>query len=352
VRTATPRTTKLTASRLRRLLEALELGALSSADAIRKALRGERHLAAWIDASEARWKGSAVRRPAVRGQRPVPAALVEAAVRAARKRHGRKKGVVSIHWGLVRCEGRSTEEQGVIVTVERKKGKKDLRPKQRIRRWLPVRQGGRASRVRVDVHAVSAQGTPQMGVRPGNHASVEVGGLQGALGAVLEDGGGLRAVVSGHVARRKGLTATARTSGGDEVPLGVVERVMIGMPADVASSGPLEAADAARIALEPVDLYDLDSGDLNTAIWIQTARDLAPRKAFITDIGASAPFDYDTGSQTVQGLIATSHAVTEPGDSGAPAVDIHGRLVGFVVGIYDGRTYLVPARRALENLES
>jgi hypothetical protein len=350
VRTATPKPSKMTASRLRRLLAALERGALSSADAIRTALRGERRLAAWIDASEARWKRSAVRRPAVRAPRAYPAALVAAALRAGRKRHLRKRGVVSIHWGLVRREGRSTQEHGIIVIVERKQ--KDLRASQRIDRWLAVRHRGRATRVRVDVHAVSAPGTPQVGVRPGNHASVEVAGFHGALGAVLEGDDGLRAVVSGHVARKRGLTATARTSGGDEIPLGAVEEVMIGMPADVATSGPLQAADAERVALGPVDLYDVDSGDLNTALWIQTARDLAPRKAFITDVGASAPFAYETGTQTVEGLIATSHAVTEPGDSGAPAVDVHGRLVGFVVGIYDGRTYLVPARRALENLES
>jgi hypothetical protein len=349
-RTAGRRRGKLEASRLRRLLSALERGALSSADAIRAALRGERYLAAWIDSSERRWERSAVRRPAIRTARAHPAAFVEAALRAAREVHGDKAGVVSIHWGLVRCSGRSTDEHGVVVTVERKR--KDLPDEQKIDRSLQFRHRGRAARVRVDVHAGSERGTPQAGVRPGNHAGVEIGGSHGALGAVLERDDGLHAVVSGHVARRKGLTATAQTSGGEAIPLGQVEEVMIGMPADVATSGPVQADDAERVALGPVDLYDVDAGDLNTAIWIQTARDSTPRKAFITDVGASAPFAYETGTLTVEGLIATSHAVTEPGDSGAPAVDVNGRLVGFVVGIFDGRTYLVPARRALENLES
>lgn len=333
------------------VLDALERGAIASEDAISAAMKGSQSFRAWVEASRAGWEASAPRRPMVRSERALPAAVIEAALAAARRRYLGKPGVVSVHWGLLRRGGRSAPQAGVVVTVERKRAR--LPRAERVAPSLPVRRGSRRWSVPADVNEVPSPGTLQAGVRTGNHAAVEVGEATGTLGAVLDGGDGPCAVVSGHVAQRAGLVASARTVGGDPVPLGRVERVLLGTSVDVARAGPIRPEDVERVAVrEPVELYDVGRGDLNTAVWIRAASHLSPRKVFISDVEASARFAYPTGVRVVEGLIATSHDATDPGDSGAPAVDLHGRLVGFVLGVCDGRTYLVPARRALEHLET
>jgi hypothetical protein len=329
------------------ILEAIEHGTVPAGTAIRAALRGERHLARWVAASRQRWERSAERRATVRGTPAYPPDLVAAALAAARRRDGDKEGVVSVHWGLARREGRSTAEPAVIVVVRRKVAKPARTD--RVKPTLTVRHRGKSRTIRVDVQAISTAGALH-GARPGDHAAADVEGFAGAVGAVTERDGELYVVLAGHVARRVGLAPTARAPSGATISLGRVDRVHMDDRDDVASCGPITRSDADRIALPEVEVRDLGTDDLNTAIWIQTARDFSPRKAFLTDLDVTVPFEYEDGTRNVSGLLGTSHQVTEPGDSGAPVTDFQDRLVGFVIGAYDGRTYLIPARRALDDL--
>jgi len=333
------------------LLEALERGALSAEEALREALRGRSHLARWVRRRRPSWRRAPARRPTVRRTPPVRERLARAAVRAARRRHGAKEGVVSVHWGLAREEGRSTARPGVVVVVERKRPEDALAPAERIERRLDVTLDGRRRRVLVDVQGVPGPGALR-GVWPGRNASARLGGTTGTVGALVLRDGEWRAVLSGHVAGATRRGARAWTPEGTVVDLGEVSRVVLDDEVDAAAAGPVAGEDAARLATREVEVRELGEADLGVALRLLVARDLVPRKAYVTDVGATVPFRYPRGVRRVRGLVGLSHDVTVDGDSGAPALDFAGRLVGFLIGSYDGRSYLVPARRTLDVLDA
>jgi len=337
-------------NRLKAVLAALERGAVSTEDSLRAALGGPREFARWVEQGREHWKGGPVRRPAVRRARRHPPALAQAAVALARRRFADRPGVVSVHWGLARLEGRSTPEQGIVVTV-RSDALRDRAGRPRpFARTLRVPYGQRARVVKVSVQPVAGGGVPHT-TRPGRHASVEVGNRTGVLGALVDRDGELHAVLSGHVAWGKGATVGAVAVDNTPVPLGTVQRVVLGDGGDEALAGPVSANQTSLIATAATSVRDLTPNDVNVAIWVHLARDIEPRKVFVTDVGETVPFDYEDGRRRhLPGLIGTSHDVTIGGDSGAPALDFDGNIVGFVVGSYGGRTYLIPARKALENL--
>ncbi|MGH2626318.1 MAG: hypothetical protein ACRDHY_06665, partial [Anaerolineales bacterium] len=71
-----------------------------------------------------------------------------------------------------------------------------------------------------------------------------------------------------------------------------------------------------------------------------------PRQTMITDVGVPGDF---TDGRHMEGLFATP-SLTGPGDSGSPALDRAGSILGFVAGASATKTYLVPARRAIDAL--
>jgi hypothetical protein len=52
----------------------------------------------------------------------------------------------------------------------------------------------------------------------------------------------------------------------------------------------------------------------------------------------------------MRGLIRLSAQISDRGDSGAPALDAAGQLVGFVIGAAHGHTYLISAKKAHDGI--
>lgn len=167
------------------------------------------------------------------------------------------------------------------------------------------------------------------------------------------------AVTAGHVvqmARGADLVAATETT---QMPLGEPllntlggRMMLVNERADLAVVGPIEG-DVTDIAGREQFVRDPTHADLNQRVWVYVQRDLAPVAAYVNGIDVRASFFRadGPGEIDVEGLVAID-AVTQAGDSGAPVVDDDDNIVGFVVGSDSIMTYLMPARRGLDALET
>lgn len=158
---------------------------------------------------------------------------------------------------------------------------------------------------------------------------------QETLGGVIRLPGSqeVRALLAGHVARAKGRSVTV-TLGKTVLSLGTVSEVVLGPDGDAAWAGPVHA-DVTQIVKPATGIRTLRSADIFAELRVRVPWDFSGRMGSVDSV-----------------LVALTRAITTPGDSGAPAVDFKGRVAGFVVGVWGGKTYLMPARRALDLLDS
>ena len=282
-------------------------------------------------------------------------AVAALAVREARRRFGRRKGIVSIHWGSRRARGQRTAAACVVITVRRKQPKHALHDSRVLPTFIDIKTSGRTRRVRVDVQAVGWVGRLH-DTRVDVGASAEVvldasaGQPNGALGAVVSGPSGSRVVLSGHVARQAGRTVFGCPVGASRVNVGRVQKVIRTPRVDVAWTE-LTATDLAKLRFTTAGVRDPGPGDVNRPAWVLVARDFRGLGATIDGFDESAPFDDGQAVVSMTGLVSLNKAITNPGDSGAPVVDEQARLIGFVVGVFGSKSYLIPARRAIDALE-
>jgi hypothetical protein len=264
--------------------------------------------------------------------------------------------VLSVHWGVARRRGRRTAEAGVVVRVRQK-----LRPSRlRARRMraapahVPIRRGGRLYRIRVDVQLEPGYAELQHidFIRPADHGLIRRNGAAiGTLGGVVSTGGARFAVTAGHVAALiKGGNADCVDDEAGAFALGPVRANQFNAGTDIAAIGPVPQvpADAVlgnTIARNPTPV------DTHHRVRLMLAGASTPIESHIDDVNRTRSFDTPAGVITMSGLTAIGR-VTVAGDSGAPALDDGGALVGFVVGADALNTYLLPARRALDDLEN
>jgi hypothetical protein len=336
-------------------LQAVEHGRVSTEDVLQKLTPARStDMGAWL---AKRVGATAPRRPTIRRTARIPLAVALLAVRRARTRWGKRQGVVSVHWGCRRVNGRGTGEFAVVVLVEQKLPPEMLKKRGAFPRFLSVRWGGRQHRIRVDVQptgrGIRLHASPQ--TAPGNHAGVVIGdltdGVSGTLSAIVTtDDGERHAVMSGHVAGPNGGRAWARLLDGTEMALGTVTKVIASSQVDAAWASPIDDPDNV-LASDPAPVRDPNEADVNTAVRVYVRTEVTPRKAYVAGVGVTAPI-YTDGSNTslMQGLTAID-GVSEHGDSGSPVLDWNGNLIGFVLGAMGNQTYLIPARRALDALE-
>ena len=194
---------------LAQALTQLEAGQVSAEEALKAALAGRAAMTRLL----ARAAGRHRRRPTLRRWRNLPDAVINASVRSVRRRLGRLKGVTSVHWGVKEMRGRGTSDCAVVVHVERKLSPAALRSRgmKAAPRHVTVRRGGRRFAVPVDVQAVKGPARLHAGfVRPGDHGAIRRNGIQiGALGAVAAGPAGTFAITAGHVAGLLGPGAVA-----------------------------------------------------------------------------------------------------------------------------------------------
>lgn len=175
----------------------------------------------------------------------------------------------------------------------------------------------------------------------------------GSLGAVVElPDGTFGAVTAGHVVRMASgaelfaKTATSQLSLGSPI-VTLYDDVL---DVDLALLGPI-AGDVAAISSEVVFVRDPNTSDINTRFAVQKAGNFLPTLAWVHQVQVTTDFHRvdRSGVIRLEGLVSVDD-VTDPGDSGAPALDDRDNLVGFVVGSDGLRTYLMPAERGLYEL--
>lgn len=266
-------------------------------------------------------------------------------------RYRQDSDCISVHWGIRFAKGVPTGQECVVVLTRRKRPLGELPAKKRCDPVIVIKQGGRAIRIPIDVQAAGSAGTLHGAVRPGRLATVSVaGGSEGTLSAVITSNGAALAVLSGHAAGSPRRKVTATTDMNVEISLGSTRRVVLTDTVDAASAGPLDSRTVDQLARPAAELRVPDSSLLNEKVFFLLARDFQPVPSYVTDVDASAPFNYEDGIRSLNGLLSVYPQVTAAGDSGAPVVDFNSRLIGFVLGSLAGKTYVIPAGRVCDAL--
>jgi hypothetical protein len=265
--------------------------------------------------------------------------MVSAILTAARARFGSSAGLSHIAWGSV--AGRV----GLIFLVE--PGERARIARARAARGT-VSLDTKLGRVRVCTGLREvARGTQHVAqASPGFACGVRAGPNVGSLGC-LTDGNGF-AIIAGHVAVAVGVAVTATAASGATVPLGVVQLVRNDQDIDSARVGPVPGASILGLASPPAAVRDLDDSDVGLELRISAARGTFNAKVDVASEAAVFVDPMTLEQRPMNALIRLDTNVTMHGDSGAPAMDATGLLVGFVEGVADGRTYLIPARRAID----
>jgi hypothetical protein len=146
------------------------------------------------------------------------------------------------------------------------------------------------------------------------------------------------------------LRVVATSVGGIAVPLDTVAKVVRTATVDVAWTTPASGVPATLLSTRPRQVRDPTAADVGHSATVLVPWDVAGRLVQIEDVGASAAFGLGANQVSMRGLCAVHPAITSPGDSGSPVLDDNGVLIGFVVGSSGDRTFLVPARRAINAL--
>lgn len=229
----------------------------------------------------------------------------------------------------------------------------------RARRSLPseirVVLDGRELVAPTDVRVI-ARGHKHAGaVRTGFHCGVAVGAATGTLSCLWPDGADTdpRILISGHVGKRRGNAVRATTVAGSDVDVGAVLSIVQNDSVDAALVGPVDVDLVDQLAATSAShVRTLQPNETGVALTIKLARAASVASASVDSVSEPAIFvDPLTGAGTsMTGLIRLDQAVTMHGDSGAPAHDDNGNLVGFVEGVASGRTYLVPVGRVLDEM--
>jgi hypothetical protein len=338
------------------VLEAIDKGAVSVEEVVRQALRNPDGLEKWLDR---RMKGDAAqlpRRQRLRKVRTFPEDVAVAAVKKAKRLLAKRSDVVSVHWGVRHFRGRATSEPVVVVYLKEKRPLRELTREDHLPDDVEISHQSRHYKVRIDVQGAGLPGAfhSVAAAMPGERAGVLIGDdniVDGALGVLVDvPGEGLKAVLSGHVAERKGLRVRGQFLDQAAIDLGVVLKIVEPPDGDAALAGPVNVS-ALNILVSPVRPFrDPGVSDLTFKVLVHTLRDFNPIPSFIDGVGVTGLFTKGGEAIAINDLVSLFPQVTNDGDSGGAVLDSTGSIVGFVVGDWNGKTYLMPARRAINAL--
>lgn len=336
--------------RLDALADAVENGHLSLIDALRVASKGSVRLTSWLRKNVDHFDRTPSRRPQRLSQLTPPPEVIARAVKSIRQRIGRRREVVSVHWGALFKKGLATGDAGVVVTVRTKRSRRALTPRAMLPRSLTIVQARRRYVIRLDIQPTRGPGVLHAGalqVRPGDFASVKVsGGDVGTLSAIL-NGASPVAVLSGHVGVKQGLSVTATTEGGETVSLGTIRKVVTTALVDGATASPVSPSVVDALVSQAVAVRTADDSLVSEKVFLLLRGDFNPTPSWVSDVHADTDFWYGNTTKTMKDLIALSPQCTAAGDSGAPVIDFNKQLIGFVLGAQAGKTFVLPAERVL-----
>jgi len=330
-----------TSSLKQRLLDALLEGRLASEDVVDEALAADESVRARLtELAE-----SATNKPVYRAHVLRRLELSEAEwadvigqVRASLARH---PDVLSVGFGRAFASGESEDLPAVVVRVRQKQAVPQDR---RLPSSVTATLRDRPLSFRVDVQeqpVIAKQGD----VRPGSACSVH-GALSGTVSAcIVGEANQHTVLLSGHVVRSKGdkvlfVTKDSRPIQGEITWHAESERMDAAAVSNVSDS---DAIDLTEPAADVVTVLPHFEGLLVT---IHGAATGTPVKAQIQDVSTDVIFE---NAGRMEDLIQLDRRASKRGDSGAPATDSRGRLVGFVVGTdRNGHTYLISARKVID----
>jgi hypothetical protein len=332
-------------------LKAVEAGELSVEDVLSGGATRSPRFRAWLSHRLQRVPqryGGPMR---VRHHR-LDAADVSQILEAARAKFGKHEHVLHITWGVKTVGSHTAPTDALIFIVDEKPADMARGSPAFIPKMFEVQTPSGRHEVATDVR-VRAKGTKQADdARPGFHCGVNAGAKLGTLSCITSVGGVPHAIISGHVAVTPGVVVSATSVSGTVVALGSALKVKNDQSLDAALVGPVPAAGIGEVADTPTGLRDLQDTDTHLSIRIAVNR--TPGSVYASVEVASEPatfVDPNTGAtHAMDGVIRLDQAITVHGDSGAPAMDLTGQLVGFVEGVAGGRTYLIPARRVIDGI--
>ena len=251
--------------------------------------------------------------------------------------------VLSVGWGRTYSGGKGNDDAGVIVRVAEKR---DVAAERRIPSRVKVQLGERDYEFRVDVKQLGEL-TKQRSVFSGT-GSVTAGDRTGTLSACVEDSNGsYRALLSGHVARGEGVRVEISAAGATVV--GVVGWHRDDAEIDAAAVRGIAKQDVTRLRQPEVRLVSAREALEGLTVKIHGAASRRDRHAQVE--GTSVDVDF-VGAR-MHDLIELDQGISAEGDSGAPAFDSLGRLVGFVVGTdRSKKTHLISARKVIRASEA
>lgn len=320
-------------------LGAVERGRVSVEEVVRAALGGRAEFFDWLGRHAQATPKSRPRRWRLRRAPRCARAVMEAALAQARRRLARC-GVVAVSWGIKYEKGAPRRPGSLIAWVEEKKD--PARKASRVPAWIDVTVKGRRTRFFIDVQEVPTVKRQAGEVRPGKGLHVIVGEKLGTMSALLGNG---HALLSGHVVTEGGDEVLIVLDNGSQVSLGNVDFQQVDDRIDAALVGEVPDEAATWISLDPAPVATLEHADHDILVTVRTARGL--RESFVDALDVPARF---SDGKTMVGLIRLGGRITIDGDSGAPVMDGNGAIVGFVLGVADGHTVLVPARRIVDAL--
>jgi hypothetical protein len=286
--------------------------------------------------------GNAVIRSPVRSLDEVRALLKEA------ERFKVDPNIVHVTWGRKTISGRAAPVDGVIFIVREKRAASSD-SNLTVPSVLTVTRGDRTISAVTDVRQMSVGAKHAGLVQPGFQCAVVAGSSAGTLSCVVTMNGP-HAIISGHVAKTVGIAVTGTTVSGAKVALGKATTVIDNRDIDAALVGPIQCNVSDIAALSSTELRDLRANETGVVVRIgRRTGDVFPSVEVPSE--PVTFLDPLTGAESpMNALIRLNAEATVHGDSGAPAFDMDNNLIGFVEGVANHRTYLIPARRAIDGV--
>jgi hypothetical protein len=250
---------------------------------------------------------------------------------------------VEVIWGLKVVHRRTSRVPCVVFLVQKKKREHNVAPRERLPPKLEVMHCGTKVEIPTDVREVP-KGHFHGTARPGFYARViatEEGSL--SCGLTLDDGTAA-VMISGHVADGFASTVTAIDQNNTRIALGPVKTTLRSQAVDAALVAPVDAGTMKALTTGDSTIRDLSNADIPCPIKLRLPG--GSKSTSVTGCGEAAVFD----NHYMSGLLKLNGQVTSPGDSGSPAFDGDGTLIGFVLGAAGGNSYLQPGRTAIDAL--
>ena len=250
-------------------------------------------------------------------------------------------GAFATYLGLKKQGGKWTKAVSLVCLVEHKAELEDIPKDQRISRLLRWKERRRAYSIPTDVVAASPTLELQQGVVLGPGDGAGFNGVAATIGAAVDHPDFGRCITTaGHLfggPAAEGRVAQARTSGVQFNAL--VRRCVLRLAADYALLQPTEPCDCDNLFRDRVRIGP---------VVVPTAAD-QNKRLFVLDEAGAVPTicrgvhaRLNTAFGVFDDVILTTQ-VTRPGMSGAALVDGDSRLWGFLLGVFAGFSFFMPA---------